>query len=490
MFPAPERPSALSLRRRLLMLLLGGCAGFALLLGMVSWWLTHHEIDELYDAQLRQLAQSLLLANQAISPTNGPLPTTGTLSSPVPVAVLPGDHPRFLFQIRNAQGHLLAQSPDTPATPLTLHDGFSEVENEQGHWRYFSQWDSQHRHQVQIGENHVWRDRLIRENVLQLLLPLLLAVPLLAFWLWHATRRGLLPLDVLAGQIDALRLKGFPASPEVPSHGLPSIVVPQEAVPLVTAIQHLLQQVETTLALERRFTADAAHELRTPLAALRTQLQVAQRARDAAERDHALHHLQQGLDRTARLVEQMLLLARLDPERGLPDATAVDLVQLAQTVCAELGNAALDRQQELSLESPEDAPGCLCCHGQPDWLHSLLRNLLENAIRHTPAGGQIRVSLCTVPGIQGAAARCCLSVTDSGPGIPVAERQRVFQRFHRLNTLQAAHPAEAGRLPPGSGLGLSIVARIAELHRADIQLDSPPDGQGLRVRVWFPLRPQ
>lgn len=466
----PVPVPALSLRRRLLLLLLGGGAGFVLLLGMVSWWLTHHEIDELYDAQLRQLAQSLLLANQAARASGQP-------PAPSPIAGLTDDPPRFLFQIRDAHGQLLAQSPNTPATPLTLHDGFSEVENGQAHWRYFSQWDNQHHHQVQIGENHVWRDRLIRENVLQLLWPFLLAVPLLAFWLWHATRRGLLPLDLLARQIDVLRVKGFPASPEIPAYGLPVVAVPQEAVPLVTAIQHLLQQVETTLALERRFTADAAHELRTPLAALRTQLQVARRARDAAERDHALHHLQQGLDRTARLVEQMLLLARLDPERGLPDASGVDLARLAQTVCAELGNAALARQQELSLE----AEAGVYCHGQADWLHGLLRNLLENAIRYTPAGGQIHVSVHSSPAEPGGQT-CCLTVTDNGPGIPPAERQRVFQRFYRL----PAAAQDAAGWPGGSGLGLSIVARIAELHRATLRLDAPPNGQGLRVQACFP----
>lgn len=451
-----------SLRRRLLWLLLGGCAAFALLLGVVAWLLTHHEIDELYDEQLRQLASSLLLvSHHQVAPQMAAAPLTNPQGL---------EKPRFLFQIRNSKGELLAHSPGRGITPLTVHDGFSEIEDAHGHWRYYSQWDASQQYQVQIGEDHQWRDRLIRENLLKLLPPLLLLMPLLGFWLWHATNRGLQPLELLARKIEALRLSDFPVSTtdSLAARWQPEAPVPQEAVPLVTAIHQLLQQVEQALHLERRFTADAAHELRTPLAALRTQLQVAQRARDAAERDHALNHLQQGLGRTARLVEQMLLLARLDPERGLPDAAVVDLSSLAESVCAELGPTALEKQQELSLE----APAGLRLQGQADWLHSLLRNLLENAIRYTPAGGQIVVALAQTPAIQ----EITLSVRDSGPGIPPSERQKVLQRFYRLN--------QSGDNSAGSGLGLSIVARIAQLHGASVVLATGPLG-GLRVTVCF-----
>jgi two-component system, OmpR family, sensor histidine kinase QseC len=212
---------------------------------------------------------------------------------------------------------------------------------------------------------------------------------------------------------------------------------------------------------ERAFTADAAHELRTPLAAIATQAQVATRARDATERDHALAQLTASARRASHLVEQLLTLARLDPAAGLP-RTELRLETLAAEVCADQGAAALEKNIALELEAPQP----VVINGNDAMLRVLLRNLIDNAVRYTPAGGKVSVSVT---------ARM-LTVSDSGPGISADQRENALRRLHRL----------AGQDIEGSGLGLSIVARIAELHGASLELADGIGQPGLSVRVTFP----
>lgn len=437
-----------SLKRRLLALLLGGVAVAWLATLVFSYFDAHAEVDELFDAQLAQSAQTLLaLAGEGQGAAVGDLGPVGHKYQR-----------HLLFQIWDADGRLLLRSNSAPETPLTVADGFTEIEDEQGHWRLYSQWNTAHRLQVQVSEDHRIRDELIGQIAWRLLLPALLGLPLLGLGVWLATRRGLTSLDSMAKQIasrDPTQLQ-----PVVPQEA------PVEIRPLLEALNGLLQRVDQALEGERRFTADAAHELRTPLAALQAQLQVARRARDSAEHDHSLAQLQEGLSRAAHLVEQMLQLARLDPESGLPNPQTVDLGKLAEMVCAELGNGILDRQLDFDLLAE---PDCLV-RGQPEWLAVALRNLIGNAMAYTPPGGLLKVIVRR----QGA----CLefAVEDSGPGIPASERAAVMQRFHRLPSAN----------PGGSGLGLAIVGRIAELHGACCSLDAAPQG-GLRASlVWQP----
>lgn len=195
---------------------------------------------------------------------------------------------------------------------------------------------------------------------------------------------------------------------------------------------------------------------------------MALRTRDSGERDHSLQQLQGGLVRAARLVEQMLQLARRDPESGRPDPVAVDLGKLAESVCAELGTPILSRDLDFALDA---ARGCRVT-GQADWLRVFVRNLVDNAIRYAPQGGRGRVTVASDGG------RCKLSVSDSGPGIPTRERDVVLPRFHRLN-----HGNE-----PGSGLGLAIVARIAELHGAELTLADNDHAPGLLATVAWEQR--
>ena len=243
-------------------------------------------------------------------------------------------------------------------TPLTTAGGFSETSGDDGHWRHFSQWNDSHSLQVQVSENHHIRDELIGHIAWRLLFPALFGLPLIGFWVWLATRHGLSSLHGVAHQIASRDPQQLQA--------IHPTTAPEEIRPLIEALNGLFQRVEQTLEAERRFTADAAHELRTPLAALQAQLQVAQRARDRDEHDRSLQQLQSGLTRAAHLVDQMLLLARLDPESGLPDPQTVDLAALTEAVCADLGPQILARNIDFDFESVSDATlsdkpnGCGC----------------------------------------------------------------------------------------------------------------------------------
>ncbi len=448
-----------SLKRRLLVLLLSGSLIFWALVAAISYRNAHHEVDELFDVQMSQVAHTLLAIALADQDSD--------LKPGTPWPHRPGATPhhglpeaqKLMFQLRDGAGHLLLRSPNAPETPLVARDGFSEVEDTLGHWRYFSIRDEGGRFQVQVGEDHSIRDELVARTVMQFMWPILLGTPFLALWVWLATGQALRPLAQLRQELDRRGADHLVR--------LPATAIPEEVAPLVATLNRLLGEVEAALEQERRFTSDAAHELRTPLAALQAQLHVARNARDERERQHALGQLDQGLGRASRLVEQMLQLARLDPERSLPECSLVDLGELAREVCATQGPAALDKNLDFALEA--DLPVSVA--GTPDWLRILLRNLVDNAIRYTPEGGRVLVSV--LPAANGAAV---LRVGDSGPGIPAEQRDAALQRFHRL--------ANGG--PSGHGLGLSIVSRIAELHGARFNLDRDKELGGLKAEVAFP----
>jgi two-component system, OmpR family, sensor histidine kinase QseC len=437
-----------SLRKRLVGLLLGGVAAAWLATMVFSYVDAHHEVDELFDAQLAQSGQALLAL--AGHDRDRDIEDFGDTTHKY--------QRRLRFQIWRADGKLLMRSNNAPETALTTIEGFSENHSDDGHWRHYSQWNSEHSLQIQVSENHHIRDELIGHIAWRLLFPALFGLPLIGLWVWLATRHGLASLGGVAAQIASRDPQQLQA--------LSPPTAPEEIRPMLEALNGLFQRVETALEAERRFTADAAHELRTPLAALQAQLQVALRARDPAEHDRSLAQLQSGLSRASHLVEQMLQLARLDPESALPDPRPTDLAALTETVCADLGPLILARNIDFALETQGDTT----VTGQAEWLGVLIRNLLDNAIRYTPSGGRIHIGIERIDGC------CTLSVSDNGPGIPPTEREAVLRRFHRLN-------ADG---EPGSGLGLAIVTRIADLHGARLTLSEGIDGNGLNARVTWP----
>ena len=327
-----------SLRRRLLALLLGGVTlGWAASLAL-SYHDAHHEIDEIFDANLVQVAQMLLALASEYDDDDD-------------IARLPADvhkyQKKIVFQLWTEDGYLLLRSRHAPMAPLTQEDGFSEaIGADQARWRYYNQWDVERDLRAVVGENHEVRQELAGNIASRLLVSALLGLPLLAAWIWFATRRALAPIDAIADQVR--RREPQHLGPLTP----PS--APTEIRPLLGALNGLLARVDQALESERRFTADAAHELRTPLAALGVQASVAARARDTAERDHALAQIAAGTKRASHLVEQLLTLARLDPNLGITKSL-VRLDELAAEVCADQAGAALAKGIQLELDAAADA---------------------------------------------------------------------------------------------------------------------------------------
>lgn len=436
-----------SVRRRLLFTLLGGVMLVWLAAAAVTAWETREEMQELLDAHLAQSAS--LLAAQ--------------IGNEIDEVEL--EHVRPLhkyarnvaFQIWEDGETLLLHSPDAPAVKLSEKDeGFSDATVNGRNWRVFSHWDAQREYLVQVGEAADAREHLAREILEKLVQPLLVALPLLGLLVWFGVGAALKPID----RIGAALARRDP-------HYLAPIEgeAPQEIAPMVERLNSLLERVQSSLEGERRFTSDAAHELRTPLAALKTQLQVAQGATDDDERKRAISNAIDAGDRAIRLVEQLLTLARLEHDAWRSQGGAVDLHQLAAQALAEAAPLAAEKQIRLSLEGE---PG-LNIMGHAGLLAILLRNLLDNALRYSPP--QVGVSVRVARLAQGVQ----LEVRDQGPGIPAAQREMAQRRFHRLESAEAA----------GSGLGLSIAARIAQLHQAQLQLMEAEGGRGLRVVVGF-----
>ena len=441
-----------SVRRRLLVLLLGGVMLVWLGAAVFTMHETHDEMQELFDAHLAQSAS--LLAAQVSHEIDEH-----------EIDEVEQEHAENLhkyarnvaFQVWQNGKTLLLHSTDAPATRLsTQNEGFSEAVLGGRQWRVYSLWDTHHEYLIQVGEAVDALEHLEIEILKKLALPLLLSIPLLGALIWLAVGASLKPI----GRIGAALAQRAPDN-------LAPIAdeVPVEIAPMVDHLNTLLAKVQSSLENERRFTSDAAHELRTPLAALKTQLQVAKGAANDAERARAINQALQAGDRATRLMEQLLTLSRLDHDTLRQHAETVDLYRVAADVLAESASAASEKHIRLSLTGE---PGAAVT-GQADLLGILIRNLVDNAVRYSPPDTEVEVRIGKEQGLT------TLEVLDQGPGIPASERENVLHRFHRL----------AGEDTSGSGLGLSIVARITELHQARLELLEGPNGQGLRVKVVF-----
>lgn len=437
-----------SLRRRLLGILSAVILTAWLATAVFSYLDARQKIDEVLDAHLAQSA-ALLLALLAKAGPHQPVAD--------PVADV-GD---VAFRALDAAGRTILRSPRFPDLPPDAAvGGFADVTVAGTRWRVHGVRDEAAGRVVQVAEPYGPRIELARSVVSHLLHPVWIALPLLAVLIWLSVRWGLAPLLSLAQQ---LKLRD-PGKLEALSEG----DAPQEARPLIEALNALFARVTAMQERERRFAADAAHELRTPLAAIRTHAEVAHAARSVEERRRALESVLQGTERAAHLVDQLLVLARLEPQGAPPSAMRVMLRDVAARAVAEVAPLAAARNVDLGLSDAEAMPAVV--HGDADLLAVLARNLVDNAVRYAGEGGRVDVSV--LPAATGAS----LVVADDGPGLPAEERQRVFDRFYR----------SLGTGQEGSGLGLSIVARIAELHGATIALGPGLCGRGLSVTVGFP----
>jgi two-component system sensor histidine kinase TctE len=313
---------------------------------------------------------------------------------------------------------------------------------------------------IQVAETLVKRHELVEEWLLNMVLPQLLLIVLAAVTVWYGVGRGLRPLVQLHDEI-TLRA-AFDLSP------LPEQKVSSEIQPLVQAINEMMLRVGNLLEVQQRFVADAAHQLRTPLAGLKAQLELAQRLDDPVQLRHALQQMHTATEQAAHLVQQLLVLARAEPDaQHSADLAVLDWHDLAQKITRDWVQAALQKNIDLGFESDEQP--CLRA-GNALLLGEMLNNLIDNALRYTPSGGQVTVRVFREP------AQLLIEVEDNGIGIFEAQRERVFERFYRV----------LGSAQSGCGLGLAIVREIATRHGGTVSIQDAVGEQGSCVRLIFP----
>lgn len=439
-----------SLRWRLLTLVSIAAVVIMGLAGSLSYRQAKREVQELMDGEMAKMAALMLLQAQQGHEHLAELP-----SNLARLRGLSNEHIELPleFQIGRSDSTVLVRSADAPAVSIGGKLGFATIEYEGEPWRSLILETHDATIRIQVMQSITTRNEEALEMAAKTAQPLALLLPLLLLAIYFSVRRGLKPLDDLTTEV-------LSRSPENLS-SLAGRAAPREAQPLVAAINRLLYRLNGSLENERRFTADAAHELRTPLAAARVQTQVAMLSTDMDKRNHALAQTLAGLDRATRLVEQMLRLARLDPLATLPDPTAVDLSQLARDVVASVRDTTKKCAIEVDIDDEK-----VVVEGVPDLLQVALRNLVDNAVRYSPEGSRITVTLQHENG------QPVLSVADNGPGVSETELPRLVERFYRSPEVVAE----------GSGLGLTIVHRIAELHGARLELANRAAG-GLEARL-------
>jgi two-component system OmpR family sensor kinase len=434
-----------SLRARLLAWLLGGVVLVGVGGGLFVYRNALAEADAFFDYHLKETA--LFLRDQ---------PVEYVFPPPVPSNTAAYD---FFVQIWTINGeHIYTTPRQNVVLPNFTTLGFSTVDTSSGQWRVYG--TQSLTKVVEVAQPMRVRRQQAAQLALRTLAPFALLVPVLGLIVWLAVGRALQPLQRLAKAVKARRVNALePLSDER---------LPDEVRPLVGSLNDLLVRLTAALDRERAFMADAAHELRTPLTALHLQLGALARAGTEAERSESMGKLSEGVHRAIHLVEQMLALARQEP-RAEPARTRLAVDELAREVVAELVPLADSRRIDLGVSDAQP----VFVRGEQDAVATLIRNLVDNAVRYTPAGGRVDVSVERSTAVP---PHAVVKVVDNGPGIEPQERQRVFDRFYR----------RPGTRSPGSGLGLAIVKTIAAAHGATVELGEGPDGRGLAVTVTFP----
>lgn len=370
---------------------------------------------------------------------------------------------KFNFQVWTNGGKLLLHSSSAPKTPLTAEtDGFSDKKISDQNWRVFTTYNDKAGVRTVLAERYDTRNELGHRIAQDDLYIMLLTFPLSGLLIWIIIGRGLDSLDKVAEEV----------ANRAPSHLEPVDLqeVPEEIKPVIDELNKLFFRLKEGFEREKRFAADAAHELRTPLAALKAQAQVALNSNDIEEKNQALQKLIASVNRSTHIVQQLLTMSRLVPEAtNLHDEDKVNLGKLTREILAMLAPSAVEKQIELEFESDEKLPKI---KGSPTALGILIRNLVDNAIRYCNENGRVLVRLLKQSN------EIVLEVADNGPGIPSELQARVFERFFRI----------LGNKSPGSGLGLAIVQQICVLHGGRVVLDSPKEGTGLIVRVFLPIK--
>lgn len=441
-----------SLQYRLMMSLLGVTAFAWLLVLALTWYETDHELNELLDAHLAQTASFLVAQTGDGHEAHHDFTTAPTLHK---------YQPRVAFQIWH-EGEILVRSEQAPQKALRTDSlpGFANIKINGQTWRVFSTKGKANDIWIHVAELGQFRQDILNASLKSALVPLLIIFPFLTIFIWWSIRIALQPLRNLGEEIGTRK-----ASSLAP---LSDQTVVTEVQPLVKALNLLFQRVEVQMNNERQFTSDAAHELRTPIAAIRMQAQVAIGSINPEPQKIALEALIQACDRANRLISQLLELSRLDAVASTDEVNgqkSVDAIKVTRDQLANSASEWLAKNQQLSLEAPE----FLALNVNPDWLAIIVRNLVDNASRYSPSGAIIRIKWQN-------SKTPCLVVEDSGPGISEEDMRRMGDRFFRV----------LGNDSDGCGLGWSIVQKIAKTCHVQIELSRSEDLGGLKVQLTWP----
>lgn len=432
----------MSIRKNLLIWLLTGLLVAGLGTGIATYIKTQEEVGEMLDYELRQIAYSM---QHSTSFMPGQMDNIGGSSS---------DDNDFVVQVWNENGEQLYSSQPSIKLPKASAPGFSNLRNSEGGWRAFSVISGDRFVQAALPDDARWETAA--SMALRMLAPLAVLIPALALLAWIAVRRSLAPMARVTAEVE--RRDAYSMAP------LDIHAVPEEIRPLLMALNRLLHRLDGSMEAQRRFVADAAHELRTPLTALSLQAQLVEQAQDSGERNEAIRDLRLGITRASHLVSQLLTLARQEPDAQRP-FVQLDLAALVRQVIGEFAPLADLKKIDLGVDASQSE----FMNGDKESLKILVGNLVDNAIRYTPEGGKIDVTLGN--GSSG----LVLSVKDSGPGIPIGDRERIFERFFRV----------AGNEVQGSGLGLAIVKQIAQRHGATVEVSNGENEAGAIFSVKF-----
>jgi len=432
-----------SIRNTLLVWLLVGVSSAIGLAAAVVYDRARREAGELSDKQMQQLVSSL-------PQPPGPVATTRTNANSLrdDLVVQVWD-PANSFQLYNSHGIY--------NLPLTKRPGFHDVYVESTQWRIYNTRLGETT--VQVAQLASARHELAAAVALRTVAPLILLLPFLAVLIWITVGRSLAAVKFVAAQVQDRDANAL--------NDILDYALPREIQPLTHAFNALLSRLRRSAASQGSFIADAAHELKTPLTAIKLQVQLAERAGTDDERRHAFADLRAGLERASHLINQLLTHARQDPSVPRRVSDRIDLAALARSVAGDFAPIAAARWIDLGVKA--DDPSSACIHGNPESLRIMLSNLVDNAIRYTTSGGVVDISIRPCPG------GITVLVEDTGPGIPEEDLTRVLDRFYRV----PGTPSE------GSGLGLAIVRQIARAHGAVLRLRN--GAHGLQAEVIFKL---
>ena len=431
-----------SINRQLLLLLLAALTVAAVLIGVSSYLEVHEEISELFDYQLRQIALSHRDQNTFVK-----LPDAAS------------DYEKdegLTVQVWDASGLLMYVSRRDTSLPRATTAGLHTISAGNEQWRVYL---LTHRGRtIQVSQSFNARQEMSVSFIKRTMIPISIIFAVLAVIIWVVVRYTLTPLNNIANAVERLS----PTSLEpLPEHGLPG-----EIVPLVKRLNYLFDQLGHAFDIQRRFVADAAHELRTPLTAVKLQVHILEHCSGEEERIEAIDKLKSGVDRAARLVGQLLALARVEPDAPRFAIGEVSINQLVTEIISEQSRIAADKG--ISLTAKDDGP--VMISGEPDAIRAMISNLVDNAIRYTLPDGMVEVTVShTVRNV-------IIEVADSGPGITPEKREQIFDRFNRGQRTDAT----------GCGLGMAIVKSAVTRHGGKITLDDTTAGKGLKVTIELP----